>query len=40
MILTGDEFNFELLNNSIVTNYGLPYDYDSTDALFYDSVFY
>ena len=29
MILTGDEFNFELLNNSIVTNYGLPYDYDS-----------
>ncbi|XP_018346357.1 PREDICTED: zinc metalloproteinase nas-7-like [Trachymyrmex septentrionalis] len=25
----GDEFNFELLNNSIVTNYGLPYDYDS-----------
>ncbi|KYM97747.1 Dorsal-ventral patterning tolloid-like protein 1 [Cyphomyrmex costatus] len=25
----GDEFNFQLLNNSIVTNYGLPYDYDS-----------
>ncbi|KAG5343238.1 MEP1A protein, partial [Acromyrmex heyeri] len=25
-----DEFNFELLNNSIVTNYGLLYDYDST----------
>ncbi|KAG5329190.1 TLL2 protein, partial [Acromyrmex charruanus] len=24
-----DEFNFELLNNSIVTNYGLLYDYDS-----------
>ncbi|XP_018310092.1 zinc metalloproteinase nas-4-like [Mycetomoellerius zeteki] len=24
-----DEFNFELLNNSIVTNFGLPYDYDS-----------
>ncbi|XP_018367782.1 PREDICTED: zinc metalloproteinase nas-4 isoform X1 [Trachymyrmex cornetzi] len=25
----GDEFNFELLNNSVVTDYGLPYDYDS-----------
>ncbi|XP_028045516.1 high choriolytic enzyme 1 [Monomorium pharaonis] len=28
-IRKGNEFNFHRLNNSVVTDYGLPYDYDS-----------